>query len=328
MIIFLSFDISRIFISIVLLVSILSKRDGRLIEGNTADEKILLFLQFLEKIHLPFTIFLIFLFVGSGSKDASSFGATLLLLLMCIGFYLKKKKIIDDCNCYGNMTSDSKTRELLLNSLLIFCSFLIIFLNMSELSGSLFVNGQLNIWLFLGILLFSTIWANGKAFLLVIQRIRNGRNAKSQLVPVTNNDVTEKVVFSADLILGENEKKQSVTMGEIASDASLVLFVGLSNTCASCVASKPLLFRLAESFSFELKTVFVFSTPPESLVPLNGATLIHGSKEFFSIIDQVQFPFCFVVNTKDLSRLGVVAYSAPSIWAMFFRILSIAINKR
>ncbi|MES2037766.1 MAG: hypothetical protein V4495_08010 [Pseudomonadota bacterium] len=318
-------DFSRVFISVILFSALLNKENRPLLEHEGVNSTLNVFVSFLETVHLPFSLFLIYAVAGTSFSAGPVIGAVLLLSMMAARIVLKKMKIIESCNCFGSLAKSDSNRARILDIILFLCSgIIVIFHFFQNGNDSIFKIENANVCIYILILFLSTVISNLESIYTTIKHSEKDQ-PKSDLLG--NKGAPEPISYSGGLIVGKNGKGETVLLSDLAQLSSLIMIVGLSSNCPSCNNAKPIFFRLAEAFNMEMKTIFVFDGERDRSKKLDGLLQIDGATEFFSKLNITNYPFSLVINSQNFNQVGEISYSAHSVWAMFFRLLSVTIKK-
>ncbi|MFZ6768167.1 hypothetical protein ACO0LM_13985 [Undibacterium sp. Di26W] len=314
-------ELARITTTIVLLTTLFNKPNIPLFEGTKQGSSLTFSLNIFEKIHLPFILCLSYLLLGSNWGAGPVAGSILLITMISTNYLLKWANLLRTCNCFGSMASGDQKITHVLNIFLLICSFITI---AEYIHGKNMNSIPLMTNSYIAMILVSVLLAHGKNIFLWFKKSAKEIFPYSDKTQNKLSDMQGKKYFAKSLIIGENFKGEKIRIEDVTTDSPpLLIVVGLMDECDTCTESKPLFFRLAESYSNELQTIFVVKEKQVRETNLNGPLYLSGATEFFSEINAPGFPFCAVIRTKDLTLMGQVSMNPPAIWRTYFNALSL-----
>jgi hypothetical protein len=314
-------EFTRVATAIILLTALFNKPNIPLFEGAKQGSWVAFALKIFEKIHLPFILCLSYLLLGSNWEAGPISGSIFIIIMIATNYLLKWTNLLKTCNCFGSIVSGNQILTHLLNIFLITCSCITI---AEYVQSKSMQNSTLMTNIYIAAILVSFFLAHAKNTFLWFKNITKKIFPYSTKTPGESSGIQNKKHFAKSLVIGENLKGEKIRIQDVTAERTpLLMVVGLMDECDTCTESKPLFFRLAESYSNELQTIFIVKERQVREINLNGPLYLSGATEFFSEINAPGFPFCAVIRTKDLVQIGQVAMNPPAIWRSYFNALSL-----
>lgn len=127
----------RFSLAILLLFALFNKEKNPLLKVNSkGNVRYRNLVSFFEFFHTPYTIVTAYFLVGTQSNLLPAIAGLMQLSLILINTLLKKLKIIEKCNCYGNFIDSKVENKKLLDLILILSCIFIILLRVSSITNS------------------------------------------------------------------------------------------------------------------------------------------------------------------------------------------------
>ena len=305
-----------------LMMALVGKKHGVGFTAGYRRGMVRIFVELLDMANFPFLLTLLYLINSSNSDLFPFVGAILLPGMMAIRLVLTKSKTISQCNCYGNLFGEESNKKWLADAFVLCSCVVIVFLYfLAPKQESMSSNLEGAIRFCLCVMLSTMITYREEIVQLLARLPGNG------LPPDDSNAASKgEKFFERDLRVGSDNDNEVYSLGEIGSTCSLMLIIGLSTECDECERLKPLFFRLAEAFSSEIRTVFVFPSGVEAYREIDYALVLQGSDDFYSSVGAEGFPFAFVVHAQKLKQLGATEYGI-NIGRLIFRALNLFVYK-